>query len=89
MKRADARMLSGLGIVLCAGGVALLALVASALRRGTLDARHKHAPRYEPEWILASKEPAWFYSILALTTILAVYLLVLSWRMITASRDRH
>jgi len=81
MKRADARVLLGIGSVLFAGAVALLLLVAFSLHSGRLDARPRHAPRPDHEWILASQEPLWFYGIIALLTAISGYLLVLSWRM--------
>lgn len=89
MKRADARVLFGFGSVLFAGAVALLILVAVSLHSGRLDARPKHAPISERQWMLASQEPLWFYGILALNTALSGYLFVLSWRMMRdALRER-
>ena len=82
MKRKDARIFFGIGALLLAGAVALLALVVSALRSGTLDVRAEHAPRSEAEWIIAAQEPLWFYGILALLALLAAYLLVHGARMI-------
>ncbi len=89
MKRSDARVLLGIGSLLFAGAIALLTLVAAALRSGTLDARPKHALPSKPEWIVATQEPFWFYGIIALMTIFAVYLLVQSWRMISAARSER
>jgi hypothetical protein len=89
MKRADARGYVVVAIALSAGAVALLTLVASALQTGTLDSRRKHAPTSEPNWILVSQEPIWFYSILAFLSVLAAYLLVFSWRLVRSVRKQR
>jgi hypothetical protein len=83
--RTDAVVGFGAGGIFLVGAVALLTLVASALRTGEFDVRPEHAPRSEPAWILASEDPLWFYGILALVTVFAAYLLVVSWRMIRAA----
>jgi len=64
------------GGVFLAGAVALLTLVASALRSGRFDVRPEHAPASEPAWMLASQEPTLFYGVLALVTAFAAFLLV-------------
>lgn len=87
--RTDAVIGFGAVGIFLVGAVALLTLVASALRSGTFDVRPKHAPASNPEWLLASQEPLWFYGILALVTVFAAYLLVLSWRMIRALWDER
>ncbi|HLL83842.1 MAG TPA: hypothetical protein VK420_14350 [Longimicrobium sp.] len=89
MKRADARVFRGVGALLVAGGVALLMLVVSALRSGTLDARPKHRSRADPEWIVAAQEPFWFYGIIVLIAGLAAYALVQGSRMIRETRSQR
>jgi hypothetical protein len=89
MKRRDARFYVVTGGLFVAGGVALLVVVVSALRSGTLDARPEHAPPSRPEWIVAAQEPFWFYGIIAMITIFAAYLLVFGSRMIKESRGRR
>jgi hypothetical protein len=89
MKQRDGRFLAAAGSVFVAGGVALFVLVVSALRSGTLDVRAEHVPASEPEWIVAAREPFWFYGILALVTIFAAYLLAHGSRMIRAVRGKR
>jgi hypothetical protein len=87
MKNADARILFSIGGVLFAGGMALLALAGVALRTGRLDMRPKHSTVPDSAWMYATQEPAWFYGIVALLTVFAVYIIVLSWRMMREARQ--
>lgn len=89
MKRSDTQLFFGIGALLLASAAALLVLVVSALRSGVLDARPKHAPASEAEWIVAAQEPFWFYGILALLALLAGYMLVLGARMILHGRSKR
>lgn len=81
MKSTDARIQFGIGAVLLAGALAIVGRIWVMLLAGRLDARPKHSSQPDPNWLIASEEPLWFHGILGALTLLAVYLLVLSWRM--------
>ena len=80
--RMDRRVLLAIAAATLGCALALLAYVTAVLRTGSLDARPKHAPATEPWLLYAAEEPFWFYSIAGGLAVLALYLLVLSRRMV-------